>query len=375
MRSLLADYLRLSTGGTAVGRAVVTAVWGSAPEPEGAVLLATADGRMAGSVCGGCVEGTVVADIQEAIRRGEPKLLSYGVSQEKAWSVGLACGGNIKVLVEPEVRPELLPLLRTRIGFVVATILGGRGGPEGLPDGRGGAVIFMDDGREPAALSDGRTLKDSRAVAGGRVDGLAGLIGALRPLADDALARESSRTVELTAPDGPIEVFLEVIPRQPRLIVFGAVHIAAELVPMARRVGFETAVADGREAFLSRDRFPDADHLILGWPHAAFAELGIDRATYICLLSHDPKFDEPALRLALRSPARYIGAIGSKKTQASRRERLLSEGFAEADLARIHGPIGLPIGGRRPAETALAILAEMVKVRYGGRPEGREGGK
>jgi xanthine dehydrogenase accessory factor len=346
MRSLLPDYLRLSTGGTAVGRAVVTSVWGSAPEPEGAVLLATADGRMAGSVCGGCVEGTVVAEIQEAIRRGEPKLLSYGVSQETAWSVGLACGGNIRVLVEPEVRPELVPLLRTRVGLVVATVMGERGG----------AVIFVDDGREPAALADGRT--------GGRADWLAGLVGALRPLADDALARESSRMVELQAPDGPLEVFLEVIPRQPRLIVFGAVHIAAELVPMARRVGFETVVADGREAFLTRDRFPDANRLIPGWPEAAFAELGIDRATYICLLSHDPKFDEPALRLALRSPARYIGAIGSKKTQAQRREWLLGEDFSDADIARVHGPIGLPLGGRRPAETALAILAEMVKVRY-----------
>jgi xanthine dehydrogenase accessory factor len=360
MRSLLPDYLRLSTGGTAVGRAVVTSVWGSAPEPEGAVLLATADGQMAGSVCGGCVEGTVVAAIQDAIRRGESKSLSYGVSQETAWSVGLACGGNIKVLVEPAVRPELLPLLGQRVGVVVATVLESRGA-EGQR-GRG-AVMFVDDGREPLVLKSERT-EDSGL--------LAGLVGALRPLADDALARESSRTVELTAPDGPVEVFLEVIPRQPRLIVFGAVHIAAELVPMARRVGFETVVADGRDAFLSRDRFPDADRLIPGWPEAAFATIGIDRATYICLLSHDPKFDEPALRLALRSPARYIGAIGSKKTQASRRERLLSEGFSETDLARIHGPIGLPIGGRRPAETALAILAEMVRVRYGGKPGGRE---
>ena len=246
MRSLLPDYLRLSTGGSAVGRAVVTSVWGSAPEPEGAVLLATADGRMAGSVCGGCVEGTVVTEIQEAIRRGESKSLSYGVSQETAWSVGLACGGNIKVLVEPAVRPELLPLLRTRIGLVVATILGGQRG--------GGAVLFVDDGREPAVLSDGRN--------GGRADGLAGLIGALKPLAEDALAGESSRTVELQAPNGPIEVFLEVIPRQPRLIVFGAVHIAAELVPMARRVGFETVVADGRDVVphprpLSRGRPTD----------------------------------------------------------------------------------------------------------------------
>jgi xanthine dehydrogenase accessory factor len=200
-------------------------------------------------------------------------------------------------------------------------------------------------------------------------------MGAIRPLVDDALLRESSRTVELTTPDGPVQVFLEVIPRPPRLVVFGAVHIAAELVPMARRLGFETIVADGRESFLDRERFPEADHLILDWPEAAFAKVGLDRATYVCVLSHDPKFDEPALRIALRSPARYIGAIGSKKTQTQRREWLLGEGFTEADIARVHGPIGLPLGGRRPAETALAILAEMVKARYGGKQEGREGGK
>jgi xanthine dehydrogenase accessory factor len=130
-------------------------------------------------------------------------------------------------------------------------------------------------------------------------------------------------------------------------------------------LGFETVVADGRQAFLTRERFPEADRLVLGWPDSAFAELGLDRATYVCLLSHDPKFDEPALRLALRSDAAYIGAIGSKKTQAARRERLLAEGFTAADLARLHGPIGLPLGGRHPAEIALAIAAELVAVRYG----------
>jgi xanthine dehydrogenase accessory factor len=360
MRQLLPDLDRLGAGGGQVGRAVVTGVWGSAPQPEGACLLVNGAGAMAGSVSGGCVEGAAITEIGEAIRRGTPKLVSYGVSDETAWSVGLACGGTIRLLVEPAIRPELAALLRQRIGGVLATVVEG--------PGAGGAVLFVDDGREPVVLkAEGR--------AGGKAGGVHQLAGALQPLAEDALLRESSRTVELTTPDGPLQVFLEVIPRPPRAVIFGAVQIAAELVPMARQLGFETMVADGRESFLDRERFPEADHLILEWPEAAFARVGIDRATYVCVLSHDPKFDEPALRLALRSPARYIGAIGSKKTQAQRREWLLREGFTEADIARLHGPIGLPLGGRRPAETALAILAEMVKVRYAGKAEGRKGGK
>jgi xanthine dehydrogenase accessory factor len=148
-------------------------------------------------------------------------------------------------------------------------------------------------------------------------------------------------------------------------VIFGGVHIAVALVPLARLLGYRTIVADGRQAFLTRERFPQADELILGWPEEAFARIGLDASCYVCILSHDPKFDEPALRLALRSPAAYIGAIGSKKTQASRREWLRAEGFTEAQIARVHGPIGLALGGRDPSETALAILAEMTRVRYG----------
>jgi xanthine dehydrogenase accessory factor len=157
-----------------------------------------------------------------------------------------------------------------------------------------------------------------------------------------------------------------VFPRQPRLVIFGGVHIAVALVPLARALGYRTIVADGRPAFLTRERFPDADELILSWPEAAFGQVGLDASCYVCILSHDPKFDEPALRLALRSPARYVGAIGSRKTQAARRERLKGSGFTDEEVARVHGPIGLDLGGRQPAETALAILAEMTAVRYGG---------
>jgi xanthine dehydrogenase accessory factor len=172
--------------------------------------------------------------------------------------------------------------------------------------------------------------------------------------------------VETLAGDGgEVEVFFEVFPRRPTLLVFGGVHIATALVRLAKPLGYRTVVADGREGFLTRERFPDADELILGWPEEVFRRVGLNAATCICLLTHDPKFDEPALDLALRSPACYIGAIGSRKTQAHRRERLRAAGFGDAEIGRLHGPIGLDLGGRDPAEIALAILAEITAVRHG----------
>ncbi len=341
MRDLLADYARLSASGKPVGRAVVTSVWGSAPRPEGASLLATADGEVAGSVSGGCVESATAMEIAEAIARGTPELVTFGVTDERAWEVGLACGGTIRVFVEPRVRPEVLEAARGPGGVVVATVIEG--------EGLGGSLVVREDGAVEGAI--GAALDRAR----------------LRDLALEALAREASATVELATTSGaPVRVFLEVFPRQPKLVVFGAVHIAAALVPLAKALGYRTIVADGREAFLSRERFREADELILAWPEEAFRRVGLDSATYVCVLSHDPKFDEPALAIALRSPARYVGAIGSKKTQAARRERLRAAGVTDAELARLHGPIGLDLGGRQPAETALAILAEMTAVRYGG---------
>jgi xanthine dehydrogenase accessory factor len=192
------------------------------------------------------------------------------------------------------------------------------------------------------------------------------LVGGIQQPARTALQKETSTTTAITGPDGqPTEVFLEVFARRPRLVIFGGVHIAVALVPLAKMLGYYTVVADGRQAFLAKERFPEADELLLAWPEEAFRQVGLDSATYVCLLSHDPKFDEPAMELALRSPAAYIGAIGSRKTQTARRERLRAQGFREDDLARVHGPIGLDLGGRSPAETALAIMAEMTAVRYG----------
>jgi xanthine dehydrogenase accessory factor len=351
MRDLLQDYETLMAAGDPVGRAVVTSVWGSAPRAEGACMLATRGGKVAGSVSGGCVESAVAEEIGIAIGAGTPKLVTIGVSHERAWEVGLACGGTIKVFVEPTVRSPILAAARGAGGVVVATVT--ELSDPALPGIAVGATAVVRENGTTEHSGWPRWLLDGIGEPAG---------GALRA--------EASATVELARPDGGrASVFLEVFARRPKLVIFGAVHIAMALVPMARMLGYYTVVADGRQTFLNRERFPDADELLLAWPEEAFRQTGLDPGTYVCLLSHDPKFDEPAMELALRSPAVYIGAIGSRKTQAARRERLLAQGFSATDVARVHGPIGLELGGRAPAETALAILAQMTAVRYG---KGRE---
>jgi xanthine dehydrogenase accessory factor len=254
--------------------------------------------------------------------------------------MGLSCGGQIEVFVEPSVSPEVLEAARRHSGSVVATVIGG-----GAPPGSG--LVVDEDGSRRRRGALPQQLEDPVAKA-----------------ALEALAGLASRVVTLESDQGPVDVFLEVFPRRPTLLIFGGVHIAMALTRMARPLGFRTVVADGREGFLTRERFPDADELILGWPDAVFRRVGLDAATCVCLLTHDPKFDEPAIRLALRSPACYVGAIGSRKTQKLRREQLAAAGFSEAEIARLRGPIGLDLGGRSPEEIALAILAEITAVRY-----------
>jgi xanthine dehydrogenase accessory factor len=340
MRDLLNDYDRFTAKGKPFGRGVVTSVWGSAPRPEGSSMLASSDGTIAGSVSGGCVESATALEIEAAIRQGTPKLVTFGVSDERAWEVGLACGGTIKVFVEPRVNPQVLQAAGGRGGEVVASIIAG--------EGLGESARLMENGEFDGKLRV-RLPTDT-----------------LRGAALAALGREASASKDFESEEGPVTIFFEVFPKQPRLIIFGAGQIAVALVPLAKALGYQTIVADGRKTFLDAERFPGADELILAWPEEAFERIGLDSTCYICLLSHDPKFDEPALRIALRSAATYVGAIGSKKTQAARRERLREIGLTEEQIGRLHGPIGLDLGGRQPAETALAILAEMTAVRYGG---------
>lgn len=330
MRALLPTYGQMRAV-EPVGRAVVVSVWGSAPQAEGATMLVSAGGAMAGSVSGGCVETAAAEEVQAAMTAGAAKVIRYGISDARAWEVGLSCGGTLELLIEPEVPEEVLVAAGGPGGVVIGTVINGA---------HLGQRIHFDDSQDP---------EDS----------------ALSGAATEALRSGRSRKVELPIDGQDTTVFLEVFPRPPRLVIFGGVHVAAELVPMAQALGYRTIVADGRPAFLTRERFPTADELILGWPDQALAQAGIDAATAVAVLTHDPKFDDPALLIALRSPAMYIGAIGSKKTQAARRERLRAAGLTDVELGRLFGPIGLDLGGRSPAETALAILSEITAVRYG----------
>ena len=325
-------------------------------------MLATSGGAIAGSVSGGCVESATATEIADAIQQRRSKIVEFGVSDETAWDVGLACGGTIRILVEPQVQPEFLDALDEPHGLVLATVV-----EEGELLGAG--LLVLDDGSvrgpyapAPAPAPAGGT--DGAADNAIRV--LEDAVDAVRVAAMDALRHQRSVVGRVPLPHGSeLEMFFEVHSKQPRLVIFGGVHVASALVALAKPLGYRTIVADGRESFVTRDRFPEADELICAWPEEAFAQIHLDTATYVCILSHDPKFDEPALEIALQSPAAYVGAIGSRKTQAERRHRLLETGLTEEQVGRLRGPIGLDLGGTHPGETALAILAEITAIRYG----------
>jgi len=351
VKELLDQVRAWQAEGTELGRAVVVRTFGSAPRPEGANLVATADGRLAGSVSGGCVEGAAFEEIQRARADGVSRVIRYGISDEQAWDVGLACGGTIDVLVEPFLRPEVVAAASGRGGIaVVIPLPADAPGPDSGPHepGRGAAPA-----RAFTVAEDGTI-----AAPTGSPDVDPAIVGA----ASSLLARGVSGTVEVAGR----QYFIEGFAARPRLVIVGAVQVAMPLVRIARELGFATVVTDGRPAFATKERFPDADSLVVGWPDEVADEIGLGPPDAVAILTHDVKFDEPAIVEALRRGCRYVGAIGSRKTQADRRARLLAAGVEEADLARLRGPIGLDLGGRAPAETALAIMAEIVAERYGG---------
>jgi xanthine dehydrogenase accessory factor len=349
MRDLLDDLARLSATGEPVGRAVVVSVWGSAPRRPGATMLATPSGRLAGSVSGGCVESATALEIASVIESGIPKVMEFGITDDTAWGVGLSCGGELRVLVEPSVRPDVVEAVRNHTGVVVATIIGG--------------VTVIGTSMVVTADSRGPWMPPLDPAVTAAADGVADEV---ERHARARLGSGASTVETVTAPDGTVfEIFFEVHAAQPQLVVFGGVHIAEVLVPMAQRLGFRTVVADGREAFLTRDRFPTADRLILGWPDDVFQQVQLTPSTYVCVLTHDPKFDDPAVTIALHSDAASVGVIGSRRTQSERRERLRRAGLSDELIDRLHGPIGLDLGGREPGELALAILAQVVQVRHG----------
>jgi xanthine dehydrogenase accessory factor len=313
-----------------IALATVVSAEGSSPRPPGSRMAATASGQMAGSVSGGCVEGDVLRQAGEVLASQEPRLLRYTAVDESGWQVGLACGGTIEVFVEPlsAVHRRLLAALEDQETVALATRMDGRGHLLAWPDGR---------------------LMGDRS--------LAGELAAL--LAEERLSSRLARLRRL--PEG--EVFIEVIARPATLTIVGAVHIAVSLVTLARELGFYVRLADARRAFATRERFPDVDELMVAWPQEALDARYLRPQDAVVVLTHDPKFDVPALDQALRSPVGYIGLLGSTTTQESRHASLRAKGFGDEDLARLHGPVGLNLGGREPAEIALAILAEIVAVR------------
>jgi xanthine dehydrogenase accessory factor len=354
MRDLIEDIDRWRADGHDIGRAVVVRTFGSAPRPEGATLLLSDDGRIAGSVSGGCVEGATTTHIEAARRSGESFVVRYGISDEQAWDVGLACGGTIDVLIEPTLSAAVVEAARVARGArrdgraIVTPLPVGSPGPEFSPSTVGAAgspqepLVVYDDGRLSGSL--------------GSDSGDAALIEASLT----ALKTSRSKTYEV----GEGEVFIEAYPVRPRLVIVGAVPVAMALVGVARALGYETIVIDGRPAFATPERFPDVDQLLVGWPDELADEIELGPADAVAILSHDSKFDEPAIADALQRGCRYVGAIGSRKTQQSRRTRLSERGVSESALRRLRGPIGLDLGGREPAETALAIMSEIVATRY-----------
>jgi xanthine dehydrogenase accessory factor len=294
-------------------------------------------GEVAGAVSGGCVEGAVVVVAEQILAGEEPQLLHFGIADDEAWDVGLPCGGEIDVWVQAYEPGRFEELART----------GGRAAEVTLLEGaRPGAKLLVEaDGARSGSLGS--------------------------PELDDEAARAAGELLWTETSERRGSMFIDVVYPAPRLILFGAVDVAASLCKLARAAGWRPCVVDPRARFATRDRFPEAEDVIVAWPEDAFAQLGgIDRATSIAVLTHDPKLDDAALLIALRSDARFVGAMGSRRAQATRRERLLAAGVTDDELARLAAPLGLDLGAVSGEETALSILAEVVAARHG-----REGGR
>jgi xanthine dehydrogenase accessory factor len=323
----------LAQGETAIAQATVLSTWGSAPRKAGAKMAFTAGGAaISGSVSGGCVEGAVIEAGGEVLSDGRPRLLHFGVADETAWGVGLACGGAIEVFVEWLDVPTYSMAREWVIGRVP------------------GAVVTVIDGPEELF---------GRKLALGPGGATAGSLGAELVESAATLAREARRSTrrQLSA---EIELFIDVLRPSPTLVIVGGAHIAIALAQLAGIIGYRTELIDPRRAFGSAARFPHVDSLVQAWPDKAFAGAPPGPDTAVVTLSHDPKIDDSALAAALRGDAFYVGALGSRQTNARRRERLAALGFTEAQLARLHAPIGLDIGADNPEEIALAIIAEIV---------------
>jgi xanthine dehydrogenase accessory factor len=311
--------------------------------PLGAKMVMTTTQEISGSVTGGCIEGVVYEEAQAVIRSGAPKLLNYGITNEETpWEVGLSCGGSLDIFVESLDSPQwcaLYPALKTCLDenqlVAVATIIAGVG--------LGNKILVWPDGRTLGSLGSATMDEDVVNWAQGQM----------------RVQETGWRSF------GAVDVFVDVLPPPSRMIVIGAVHIAIPLVTLAKTLGYHTIVIDPREAFATHERFPHVDELITEWPSDALEKLHPDENTYVVVISHDEKLDNPALKVALTTPARYVGVLGTRKNIGKRFEALRELGVTDEQLARLHAPIGMRLGAVSPEEIALSILAAMVAAKHG----------
>lgn len=347
MRDILADLDRWQEAGEEIAVATLVAVRRSAPRLPGARFAATRSGMISGSVSAGCVENDVLCRALEVLDTKCPALATYGISDEVGLEVGLSCGGSIDILIEPFASDDAWRAARREMEAERPAALAVAVGPESLR------------GRKLAVLGDGS------------------FSGSIDPALDERIAAEArallpcgnTRLLEMPWQDGRASVFVEALVPFPRLFVVGATHAAIALCRIANGLGFRVVVIDPRSPYATRERFPEAADVVRSWPQMALVPAALNAYAYVVSLSHDAKLDLPALEIALRSDARYVGAIGSRKTNERRRAALAEAGLEEEQIARLRSPIGLDIGARTPEEIALAIVAEMIAVR-----SGRDGG-
>lgn len=353
MREIIDQITPWYESGSAFAVATVTRTWSSAPRPVGAAMAVSLAGEVIGSVSGGCVEGAIHEAALEVLQTGQPMSVTYGVSDENAFAVGLTCGGTIELFIQiidkknfPEFH-QIASAIKEHRGIAIATLISGAA--------HIGARMIFDAGQSYGSLGSGGLDFSVSEDGRGFLD-----LGHTRTL--------------MLGPDGErmqdeVAIFIESYAPAPHMIVFGAIDFASAVVRVGKFLGYHVTVCDARELFTTKKRFPDADEVIVDWPHRYLAKVDVDERTVICVLTHDPKFDVPVLEIALRSKARYIGAMGSRRTHENRLKRLREIGMSESELSRLRSPIGLDIGPRTPEETAISIAAEIIADLTGGTGE------
>lgn len=344
MIDLLNQIVKFIKEGKKLAIATVIQTWGSGPRPVGSSMIISEDLEMAGSVSGGCVEGAILKSVPNILKTNIPMCVGFGVTDEEAWAVGLSCGGQIQVFIEPFLsssEPEMWHILRG-----------------GLSENRGTVLLtkLNDEASEHLlVLPNGEIIEQGQ-----------GSSKAPRPLAltENALRAYTERKTQTVTLEDGTTWFAQVFPPKMKLVIVGAAHITVDLVHLAQYFGFETIVIDPRGIFAEKTQFPTPpDQLFVDWPAEVLPDMTLDAYTFAVLLTHDPKIDDQALHILLKSDVAYIGALGSKKTHEKRVKRLTNAGFSEAEISRVHAPIGMAISAKSAREIALSIVGELIKVK------------